>query len=331
MRRLSTLANGAAFFALVPSLLAYFGEAWWRFHLWEHLRPQFGWCLMLALILAAAARRWRWAGFWFLAAAGNGLLLLPFLPLGGDRAELDGPPLRIAHCNLHVANPEPERLLEWLEGLDRDLVFLQEVTPEWQEELESGLSNYRLALCEARPNPTGIALLLPRSTPGRWQIRSSEILRMEGMWGYRPVIEMLLHFDDRELAVLSFHAARPVSGAESKVQLQDFSWAADWVLAQRATGRETVVVGDFNSTPWSSRFRRLRRAAGLENSLTGRGLQGSWPTRLPSGLRLPIDHALHSPGVVVRSRQLGPEVASDHLPLLLELGWPPAAEAGPGR
>ncbi len=323
-RWISTLGNGAAFFVLVPSLLAFLGESWWRFHLWEHLRPLYLWGLLLAAIAAAVARRWPWAVLWGVAAAGNAVLLLPYLPWMARIGPGTGPPLRILHANLHVANPEPERFLDWLEQQERDLVLVQELTPEWLRRLEQ-IERYQVALADPRPNPAGIALLLPKEPRGAWALRSSEILQMSGVWGDRPVVELILHFGEQEIALLSFHAARPISGGESAVQRKDFEWASQWARTQSAAGRQHLIVGDFNSTPWSSRFRRLQRETGLRNSLGGRGLQGSWPTSLPGWMRLPIDHALVSPGLGVAQRELGPELASDHRPLLLEVAPAPPA------
>ncbi|MBC8328778.1 MAG: endonuclease/exonuclease/phosphatase family protein [Planctomycetes bacterium] len=323
MKTLSTVANGIAFFALVPSLLAYLGEFWWRFHLWEHLRPHYGMALAAAVVLAVLARRWRWAAFWVAAVAANGLLLFPLLPLGGASEPIAGPRLRVLHANLHVQHPDPDRLLEWVEGLDRDLVLLHEFTPVWRKRVQQVCRRYRLELCDPQVHPTGTALLLPVEARQEWRLVDSSILQMTQTIGERPVMELVLEAGGRGLAVLSFHATRPISWFESRGQERDFRFAADWALGQRALGRETLVLGDFNSTPWSSRFRGLLRDAELEDSLVGRGMQGSWPSFLPSFLRLPIDHAVHSSGLVVAERRLGPEVGSDHLPLLIEIGFRP--------
>ncbi len=79
----------------------------------------------------------------------------------------------------------------------------------------------------------------------------------------------------------------------------------------RIEKRPVIVLGDFNSTPWSSRYRRFLDEAGLVSSVQGFGAPGTWPAMLP--MRIPIDHVLHSPSLRTVDRRVGPSVGSDHL------------------
>jgi len=65
-----------------------------------------------------------------------------------------------------------------------------------------------------------------------------------------------------------------------------------------------------------------RRLLLLPDSRAGRGIQPSWPASLPAALRIPIDHCLVSPGIAVVGRQLGPQVGSHHLPVIVDLAVP---------
>ena len=79
-----------------------------------------------------------------------------------------------------------------------------------------------------------------------------------------------------------------------------------------------VLLGDLNCTVWSPYFGRLVRDSGLKDSSRGWGVQPSWP----AGnwlLRIPIDHCLHSPEVRVVRRGIGPDVGSDHFPVIVEM------------
>lgn len=324
MRWFSILARGAGVLALAPSLLAFLGGNGWRFFLWEQLRPPFALVLVAAAAIAAWERSWRWMGLWLAGAAMNLALLVPlFLPWRGpDGADPAvgplGPELRLLHVNVLVTHPEPDRLLDWIDRQERDLIFLHEFTPAWRRQVESRAGRYRLALSMPRPEPSGIAVLVPAEDP-RWELRSARILQMSMIWGERPVAEVVLARDGIEIAILGLHAARPISRRESVVQQQDDRFAAAWATEQRLAGRRAILIGDFNTTPWSSRFRRLMVAGGLRDTLRGRGYQGSWPSSAPAFLRLPIDHALVSDRLRVLSRRLGPNLGSDHLPLLLTL------------
>jgi endonuclease/exonuclease/phosphatase (EEP) superfamily protein YafD len=78
------------------------------------------------------------------------------------------------------------------------------------------------------------------------------------------------------------------------------------------------LLGDLNVTPWSPYFQELLAATGLRDSARGWGLQPSWPT-MSLLLRVPIDHCLISPELHVTERTLGPDIGSDHFPLLVTL------------
>lgn len=84
-----------------------------------------------------------------------------------------------------------------------------------------------------------------------------------------------------------------------------------------AAGDTALVCGDFNATPWNGPYQELRDRGGLERDDPWRPFEWSYPVwnRL---FRVPIDQCLAGPALSVSSR-LGPEIGSDHLPLLAEV------------
>ena len=71
------------------------------------------------------------------------------------------------------------------------------------------------------------------------------------------------------------------------------------------------ILGDLNVSPWSPHFGGLLRES-------GRGVQATWPTNL-APMRIPIDHCLVSPDVSVVGRRVGPDVGSDHFPIVVDV------------
>jgi endonuclease/exonuclease/phosphatase (EEP) superfamily protein YafD len=88
-----------------------------------------------------------------------------------------------------------------------------------------------------------------------------------------------------------------------------------------ASGEPTVLVGDLNTTSWSPAFADFLDSTGLRDSRRGFGVQPSWPTLMPLAY-IPIDHCLVSPEIVVKSRKIGRDVGSDHLPVIALLDIP---------
>jgi endonuclease/exonuclease/phosphatase (EEP) superfamily protein YafD len=78
-----------------------------------------------------------------------------------------------------------------------------------------------------------------------------------------------------------------------------------------------IVFGDFNTTEGSPGFADFIQTTGLRDSRLGFGRQPSWPADMP--YRLALEHALVSTDLAVVARRLGPEIGSDHFPLILDV------------
>jgi endonuclease/exonuclease/phosphatase (EEP) superfamily protein YafD len=118
--------------------------------------------------------------------------------------------------------------------------------------------------------------------------------------------------------LVALHAAPPIR-ARGAYRARQLEIAAR--LASAAAG-PVVLLGDLNCTPWSPAFDRLQAAAGLRDSGRGRGLHPTWLSAMPF-IGLPIDHVLVGPGIGVRGRRVGPDIGSDHRPVVADLVLPP--------
>lgn len=78
--------------------------------------------------------------------------------------------------------------------------------------------------------------------------------------------------------------------------------------------------GDLNVTMWSSNYSKLIADSGLANSRKGFGILATWPMFFPL-LSIPLDHCLVSPGIGINACRSGPDIGSDHLPLIVELAF----------
>ncbi|MCJ7726089.1 MAG: endonuclease/exonuclease/phosphatase family protein, partial [Acidimicrobiia bacterium] len=129
--------------------------------------------------------------------------------------------------------------------------------------------------------------------------------------GEAAAVEVTLGGD--RIVVLVLHPPSPTSGERAARRNGILSAAGDWVAGIDAP---VVVVGDFNTTPWSPAFRSLQVRGGLADTARGGGFQPSWPSGWGPAM-IPIDHALHTGGVVVVERRTGPSFGSAHRPLMV--------------
>ena len=118
------------------------------------------------------------------------------------------------------------------------------------------------------------------------------------------------------LRVIATHPLPPMNEAYWRSRNLWFEQVAALV---RSSGAErTIIAGDLNCTPWSPWFERLCRQSGLRNSSLGHGLGISWMPIPISVCGLPIDHVLVGESIRVHDRQIGPDVGSDHRPVIVD-------------
>ncbi len=87
-----------------------------------------------------------------------------------------------------------------------------------------------------------------------------------------------------------------------------------------AKEQASIVIGDLNTTVWSNSYQILLSDTGMTNASEGFGFMPTWPTNLIP-MMIPIDHCLVSEGFKVIDIRTGEDLGSDHLPLVVELGF----------
>ena len=90
-------------------------------------------------------------------------------------------------------------------------------------------------------------------------------------------------------------------------------------LARRlSTDESCVMAGDFNLTPWSSRFTKILAAGQLRDGSMGFGIQPTL-TPLPTLMGgLKVDHVFVNQGISIHRFQIGTSRYSDHTPVSVE-------------
>jgi endonuclease/exonuclease/phosphatase (EEP) superfamily protein YafD len=87
----------------------------------------------------------------------------------------------------------------------------------------------------------------------------------------------------------------------------------------RSTPDPVLVAGDFNATWWSHSFRVFEEESGLTHM--GRFLP-SWPAEARGLPQLDIDHLWVSRSLTTEEVHLGPNIGSDHRPLVATMRLP---------
>lgn len=305
------VGSGVTLLAVVPVavvLLAELPDLHWTLDLLRHFAFQGLLSLLGCAVLLLLVGRRRTALFAAALALLPAAHLLPLWRAPATSVAADAPRLRIATINLLASNREIDRAARWLEATDPDVVALLEFTAAHEKALQPLRARWPHAASKAVDSPFGISLW--SKTP----LVDAEVIAYGATWSWAVRAKVATPIG--EVGVLAMHPPPPIVGEYAEDRDRAFARFAD-VLAPLPALR--VVLGDSNATRWSAPFAAGLANARLRDSCEGFGFQGSWPTGLPWWLRVPIDHVLLGEGLAVVRRELGPEVGSDHLPVVAEV------------
>lgn len=124
-------------------------------------------------------------------------------------------------------------------------------------------------------------------------------------------------------SIVTTHGALRVIGVHPAVPAIPRAQAGrDDTIARAAAHMRThgpsVLMGDFNTVPWSTAITSALADGAVTRAQTG--WRSTWASPLPV-LGLPIDHAFAASGARISAR-VGPGVGSDHLPLIIDVALP---------
>jgi endonuclease/exonuclease/phosphatase (EEP) superfamily protein YafD len=275
-------------------------------------------CVVGALAVLAyglARRRSIWLPLLGVGGLAAGLpLMVPELVRSApsSQAAPGGPKLNLIEFNAWGANPTPGRAASWLVSQHPDIIVMEDVGPELATDLRAGGYRFTRGI-----DDTAIFSLEPPS--------ARRLVVPPRLWPYLPSFaRATFDIGAHPFSVIGVHLERPYhQGAMSGA-------AALGSLVSGLDHRSLIVAGDFNLTPWSFELRRLDADLALERR--DRAL-ASWPAVVPhaGGLvspapLLPIDHVYAGSDWRTDSIRLGPNLGSDHYPVIVTLSLPSGTE-----
>ncbi|MBP7642661.1 MAG: endonuclease/exonuclease/phosphatase family protein [Saprospiraceae bacterium] len=176
-----------------------------------------------------------------------------------------------AHINLaNVRNPF--ELLPTLIEMDCDVLSFVEVTPDWEDILESGLAlKYKYSTDIVRIDPFGKAVF------SKYPLSNVDTIKFEEMTDLSAEINI----DGKIYKLYNTYIIPPLdnnSQVLAKKQLEQ--------LTSKVSGNvNSIVLGEYNMVYWSSLIKSFR---------FNTNLQSSRRDIIPSSLDVPRDHIFHS-------------------------------------
>jgi endonuclease/exonuclease/phosphatase (EEP) superfamily protein YafD len=203
------------------------------------------------------------------------------------------------------------RKLAWIRAEKPDLLLFEEVSDAGAPLLAALAADYPYRItCENRPYPCPVTILSRRrpTAEGHW---NNDKAAPNIAWAR-------FHGPAGDYAVAATHVDWPLPDGRQSRLLQGL--ATD--LKSLKSG-SLILGGDFNATPWSFPLRRLEGQAGLVRRTHA---LPTWPAGQVTNLRfrwpvplLPIDHLFATADWHVASLKRGPDLGSDHFPIVAVL------------
>lgn len=296
--------------ALLGTVAGWYGEYAWWLDAWVHFKVGYVAIFCLVALFQALARRWVVAGAAVALAAWNLVPLWPYVSSGAGRRDADIPSgsVRAMMVNVNTFYGDASRVAGAIRDEGPDILLLLEVDRRWLAKLGPELEGFARRVMEPREDNFGIALFskVPWEAAGVVFIGEANL----------PSVQARLAIGGEGVWVLGTHAPPPLGHRLWALRNDQL---AELARHARAIEGPLLVLGDLNATPWSYHMGRLLDASGLRDSAVGRRLMGTWPV-LARPFSIPIDHCLYRGGIEIHGRKHGPDVGSDHLPLVVDFG-----------
>ena len=297
------LLQAAALVTILFSFVTSFDHLHYNVELFAHFRLQYLAISLVLFVFFAAARNLALGALLLVTVAFNASYVLPWY-FGGDRQD-DNAEIKLLHANVLSTNDDYGRLLDLVAAEQPDLIFLQELSPQWFEATRPLQEDYPYTYTEVREDNFGIGLFsrLPLDT----------VTHVDSPPLDFPTIIATLTINGESLTLINTHPMVPLGRANVEARNEHLESVA--ALARQVEG-PIMLIGDFNTTVWTRPYRVLEASTGLRNSRKGFGVLPTWSTFMPFAM-IAIDHALVSEDIGVVDTRTGPRIGSDHLPLIL--------------
>ena len=301
------------FASALLTVLASFARHSWHFDLLVNFIPQYALGLLVCISALLLYRRWLWATALcpFLV-----LCLVYIVPLyvsayGGSEAKSDLKVYKLLAFNVLSSNSQLDAMLGFIESEDPDFIVMTEFTGKWDAASKRLSKRYKLQILEAHTDNFGIAIF------GRFD-GESHLMRTNDEFGLPTHYADFALPDGRKFRLVGTHAIIPVSSIlldeRNKCLLQ-------CAKICRESASPSILAGDFNMTPFSPFYGDILREGDLVSASKGRGLCFTWPSwsfPMLKPMAIQIDNCLTSKGIDVISWRRGPDLGSDHLPVIVE-------------
>lgn len=231
-----------------------------------------------------------------------------YMPSAHAAANTTGKPITILTANTNYENRNFPPVMDLIHAWNTpDVIVFPECNDRWRQALMPIAPEYPFVL------HTGISAgRYGVSVYSRYPFEPLEIAKWPGL--RHRILAVRVHHPAGDFTFVGAHP-RSVHSSTG-LHVADMHLLADCIAELPAP---IVLAGDLNSTPWSPNMQRVQTAADLTDARCGRGLMPTWPDAPIHFPFLMLDGVFAGPEFAINALEVGPTLASDHLPMLATL------------
>ena len=292
---------------VLVTLLSYLGDYGWFFDLWSHFKLQYLTVLLIGSLILLWGRKWKLVAFCLPFLMLNAVDIVP-LYSGGNKDTSVKNTAKINCINVLSSNKDVDAVVAYLKQTKPDLVVFLEFTSTWEQQLDPHLTSYSNRILIPRTDNFGIAVYskIPLTSQEERTLGNAEL----------PSILISFKINNRKVQLLATHPLPPMGNQTFDLRNNQLKAIARLAKTSKS---EFILMGDLNTSSYSTHFKRLIEDSNLIDSRKGFGVLATWPMWF-SPASITLDHCLVSKGIAVKSRKVGEFVGSDHLPIFIEIG-----------
>ena len=311
--RLISLFEISAFFTILGSLLGLLNNLWFGFELLSHFKLQYAISSLILGLIFYLSKRVKLATLMACCLLLNTMFILPWYI---DKTVMPSPiqtyhSLKLLLSNVNRSNNNHQALLSLIDKEQPDFIAVLEVDNSWIETLTTLQARYQHKLTLPRDDNFGIAVYS--------KYPFEQIEARNYAISFIPSIFATIKIQQKPLSIIATHPMPPIGktmyGARN-YQLRELGHYL------KTINHSKILMGDLNISMWSDTYHNLSEQGQLTNVRKGFGIHPTWPAQLSLKLAMiPIDHILVSDDIKVTKVKTGPNIGSDHLPLIVEVNY----------
>lgn len=208
-------------------------------------------------------------------------------------------------------NNKIETFIAYCKKMDPDVVVLSESDEKWTRSMEKLEYPSTMSILR-RP---GITVL------SKYASRGSQIYYTGT--AKHPQVHIQIDKDNQTINIVALHLSAMQSPTGYDLRQKEFALLKDRL---EKMPYPTIILGDTNSSNWSSSVKSFLKDADLKDTQAGFMTVPTWPARsgkLIANVAIPpfvaIDNVFVSKDFDVLERRVGPALGSDHLPVFVKL------------